>query len=69
LENEKNEIEKQIKYELKDATYGFVGDYRAEWKQFTQNRVDSKKLKAKFREIYAKVVKPKSYRKFAINQI
>jgi putative phage-type endonuclease len=69
LENEKNEIENQIKYELKDATYGFIGNYRAEWKQFTQNRVDSKKLKAEFPEIYAKVVKPTSYRKFAINQI
>lgn len=69
LENEKKEIENQIKYELKDATYGFVGNYRAEWKQFTQKRVDSKKLKAEFPEIYEKVVKPTSYRKFAINQL
>ncbi|CAM4019427.1 lambda-exonuclease family protein [Geobacillus stearothermophilus] len=69
LENEKNEIENQIKYELKDATYGLVGGYRAEWKQFTQNRVDSKKLKAEFPEIYEKVIKPTSYRKFAINQL
>jgi putative phage-type endonuclease len=69
LENEKNEIENQIKYELKDATYGFIGNYRAEWKQFTRNQVDSKKLKTEFPEIYAKVVKQTSYRKFAINQI
>lgn len=69
LENEKNEIANQIKYELKDATYGFVGNYRAEWKRSTQNRVDSKKLKAEFPEVYAKVVKPTNYSRFEINQI
>ena len=69
LEREKKEIENEIKNELKDATYGFVGNYRAEWKQFTRNQVDTKKLKAEFPEIYAKVVKPVNYRKFAINQL
>jgi putative phage-type endonuclease len=69
LENEKDAIENQIKFELKDATYGFVGGYQAEWKQHKRNQVDSKKLKAEFPEIYAKVVKPVNYRKFAINQI
>ena len=69
LENEKDAIENQIKFELKDATYGFVGNYQAEWKQHKRNQVDSKKLKAEFPEIYAKVVKPVNYRKFAINQI
>ncbi|KYD07674.1 YqaJ viral recombinase family nuclease [Saccharococcus caldoxylosilyticus] len=69
LENEKDAIENQIKFELKDATYGFVGGYQAEWKQHKRNQVDSKKLKTEFPEIYAKVVKPVNYRKFAINQI
>lgn len=69
LESQAKALENEIKNELKDAEIGFVGNYRAEWKQFTRNQVDSKKLKAEFPEIYAKVVKPVNYRKFAINQL
>ena len=59
----------EIKNELKDATYGFVPGYRAEWKQVTSNRVDTKKLKSDFPDVYEKVLKTSSYRRFGIKQL
>ncbi|WP_205180234.1 YqaJ viral recombinase family nuclease [Siminovitchia thermophila] len=69
LKKEKLEIENQIKNELKDATFGFVQNYRAEWKQIISNRVDTKKLKSEFPDIYQKVVKQSITRRFDIKQI
>lgn len=69
LEEQMKEIENQIKAEMQDAELGFVQNYQTEWKSITSNRVDTKKLKESFPEIYSQVVKESSYRKFGIKEI
>ncbi|MDP4164415.1 MAG: YqaJ viral recombinase family protein [Bacillota bacterium] len=69
LEEQMKEIENQIKYEMKDAELGFVKNYQTEWKSITSNRVDTKKLKEHFPDIYTQVVKESSYRKFGIKEL
>lgn len=69
LEKQARSIENKIKYELKDAEIGFVQNYQVTWKQFESQRVDTKKLKEQFPQIYEKVLKPSTYRRFNIKQI
>lgn len=69
MEEQMKEIENQIKEAMKDAEFGFVQKYQTEWKSITSNRVDTKKLKEHFPDIYAQVVKESSYRKFSIKEI
>src|SRR5690606_11197430 len=69
FESEKKEIDNELKNELKEATYGFGPGYRVEWKQVTSNRVDTKKLKSEFPNIYEKVLKTSSYRRFEVKQL
>ncbi|MEN2765802.1 YqaJ viral recombinase family protein [Ornithinibacillus xuwenensis] len=63
------QTENEIKYELKDAEVGFVQNYEVSWKEITSNRVDSKRLKNDFPNIYEQVLKPSSYRKFNVKEI
>lgn len=69
LEEQMKEIENQIKNEIKDAEIGFVQNFQVEWKSISSSRVDSKKLKEKFPNIYEQVIKPSSYRRFGIKEI
>jgi putative phage-type endonuclease len=69
LEEQMKEIENQIKYEMKDAEVAFVQNFQAEWKTVNSNRVDSKKLKEQFPDIYKQVVKPSVSRRFGIKEI
>jgi len=62
-------LENEIKNELKDAEYGFAGNYQITWKPVTRTTVDSKVLKEKFPQVYEQVLKHTSYRKFGIKQI
>lgn len=68
LENQIKEIENQIKFELKDAEIGFTPGYSISWKNVSSNRVDSKKLKSEFPEIYEKVIKESKNRRFSIKE-
>lgn len=68
LENQIKEIENQIKFELKDAEIGFISGYSISWKNVSSNRVDSKKLKSEFPEIYEKVIKESKNRRFSIKE-
>ncbi|AMA72904.1 hypothetical protein ACH33_08565 [Aneurinibacillus sp. XH2] len=69
LETRMKEIENQIKHEMKDAELAFVQNFQAEWKTIHSNRVDSKKLKEQFPDIYKQVMKPTIYRRFDIKEI
>ncbi|WP_240335242.1 YqaJ viral recombinase family protein [Paraliobacillus sediminis] len=69
LESRKKKIENDIKSELKEAEYGFVGNYQVGWKPITSNRIDSKRLKTDFSEVYNKVLNETTYRKFTIKEI
>lgn len=68
LENQIKEIENQIKFELKDAEIGFTPGYSIIWKNVSSSRVDSKKLKSEFPEIYEKVIKENKSRRFSIKE-
>ncbi len=63
------QTENELKHELKDAEVGFVKDYEVNWKPITANRVDSKHLKKEYPEVYEKVLKPSTYRKFNIKEM
>lgn len=69
LKEQQLQIENEIKNELKDAELGFVKSYQVSWKPINQKRVDSKKLREHFPDIYEKVVKETSYRKFNVKEI
>lgn len=69
LNTQMKELENQIKNELKEAETGFVGGYQLSWKPVISNRVDSKKLKAQFPNIYEQVIKESYSRRFGIKQI
>ncbi|MED4461825.1 lambda-exonuclease family protein [Metabacillus fastidiosus] len=69
LDEQAKEIENQIKNEMKDAELAFVKNFQTEWKPITSNRIDSKKLKEQFPNIYEQVVKQTSYRRFGIKEI
>lgn len=63
-----NEIENQIKFELKDAEVGFAPGYSIIWKNVSSNRVDSKKLKSEYPDIYKEVLKENKSRRFSIKE-
>ncbi len=68
LENQIKEIENQIKFELKDAEIGFTPGYSISWKNVSSSRVDGKKLKSEFPEVYEKVLKESKSRRFSIKE-
>lgn len=69
LETQVKALENEIKNELKDAEVGFVQNYQVTWKQFESNRIDTKKLKEQFPQVYEQVIKPSSYRRFNIKKL
>ncbi|KIN30900.1 YqaJ viral recombinase family protein [Bacillus subtilis] len=63
------ELENQIKHEMKEAEYGFIGNYQTSWKSVSTNRIDSKKLKEQFPDVYEKVTKEVQFRRFGIKEV
>ena len=68
FETQVKELENQIKFKLGNAEYGHVPGYDLSWKNVLSNRVDTKKLKSEFPEVYEKVVKESISRKFNIKE-
>ncbi|MDY2632401.1 MAG: YqaJ viral recombinase family protein [Clostridium sp.] len=68
FEAQVKELENQIKAEIGKAEYAYAPGYRLSWKNILSNRVDSKKLKSEFPEVYEKVVKESISRKFNIKE-
>ncbi|MED4843925.1 YqaJ viral recombinase family protein [Bacillus atrophaeus] len=69
LQVQAKELENQIKAEMKEAEYGFIGNYKTSWKPVVSNRIDTKKLKEHFPDVYEKVAKEISYRRFGIQEV
>ncbi|WP_016938678.1 YqaJ viral recombinase family nuclease [Bacillus siamensis] len=69
LQLQAKELENQIKHEMKEAEYGFIGTYQTSWKSVTTNRIDSKILKEQFPDVYEKVTKEVQYRRFGIKEV
>lgn len=70
---EQDEIElKQVEHELKkmlgEHEAGIIDNTQIFWKNVLSNRVDSKKLKAEYPDIYAAVVKQSQSRRFEIKE-
>ena len=68
LEYQIKEIENQVKNDLKDAELGIVPGYSISWKNISSNRLDSKKLKAEYPEVYKEVSKEIKSRRFLIKE-
>ncbi|MFU7515000.1 YqaJ viral recombinase family protein [Clostridium sp. HCS.1] len=68
FEAQVKELENQIKFEIGKAEYAYAPGYSLSWKNILSNRVDSKKLKSEFPEVYEKVVKESISRKFNIKE-
>ncbi|MED4820197.1 YqaJ viral recombinase family protein [Bacillus atrophaeus] len=69
LQVQAKELENQIKAEMKEAEYGFIGNYKTSWKPVVSNRIDTKKLKEHFPDVYEKVAKEINYRRFGIQEV
>ncbi len=76
LQAQQKELEEQITY-MEDMVKAHMaeigaeaidtGVYRVSWKTFTQNRLDTSKLKAERNDIYQEFVKPVEYKRFQIS--
>ena len=62
------EVENKLKHMLGEHESGEIDSTLVSWKNVNSNRVDTKKLKAEYPEIYNNVVKLSSYRKFDVKE-
>lgn len=68
LDREKKQIENSIKNNMGKSEIGFVDRYTIKWKNLKQSRIDNKKLKKDYPEIYAKVIKEVISRRFEVTE-
>ena len=66
LDKERRAIEERIKIFMKDAETAYTDDYLISWKQYEQERLDSKKLKTENPDVYKSYSKKVSTRRFII---
>lgn len=69
MEEELKAIENNIKNTLGEADGGTVGNYLVKWKAIVSSRVDRKKLKERYPEVYKEVCKEGISRKFEIKEV
>ncbi len=65
----KKELQNDLKLQLEDAVHGYVGSFQVSWKPQTQKRVDSKKLKAEYPDVFEQVQKEINMRKFSVKEL
>ena len=66
MENEKNQIEQEIKMYMGTAEIAENEHYRISWKSVSSGRIDEKRLKEELPQIYEKYKKMKVSRRFSI---
>lgn len=69
LDQEKSQIEQEIKMYMEDAEKAESDQYSVSWKTISSNRVDSKKLKKEYPDVYAACAKTSESRRFTISEI
>ena len=69
LEKEKKQIEQEVKVYMEDAEKADSDRFSVSWKSVVSNRVDSKKLKADYPDIYKECVKESESRRFTVKEI
>ncbi|HCQ5134280.1 TPA: hypothetical protein OK942_003028, partial [Listeria monocytogenes] len=65
----KKEIDNNIKGHMESAEKALSDNYEVSWKSMTSKRVDTKKLKEKFSDIYLTVLMESHSRKFTVKEI
>lgn len=68
FETQVKELENQIKFEIGNAEYAHAPGYSLSWKNVSSAKVDMKKLKSEYPEIYDKVIKESKSRRFSIKE-
>lgn len=68
IETDIKEIENQLKNTLGHSEVGIAPGYSIDWKEVVSNRVDSKKLKSEFRDIYDQCLKEIKSRRLTIKE-
>ncbi len=66
LEQEKKTIEEKIKISMDDAETAYTDNYVITWRQYDQERFDTKKLKTEHPDVYENYLKKISTRRFTI---
>lgn len=69
LDQEKKQIEQEVKVYMEDAERADSDSFSVSWKSVVSNRVDSKKLKADYPDVYQKCVKTSESRRFTVKEI
>lgn len=69
LEKEKKQIEQEVKVYMEDAEKADSDRFSVSWKSITSSRVDSKKLKAVYPDVYKECVKESENRRFTVKEI
>lgn len=69
LDREKKQIEQEVKIYMEDAEKAESGHFSVSWKSVSSNRVDSKKLKADYPDIYKECVRASESRRFTVKEI
>ena len=66
MEQEKKQIEQEIKLQMKDSERAVCGHYKINWSNVFTNRIDTKRLKEEQPEIYKKYTSMNQSRRFQI---
>lgn len=69
LDHEKKQIEQEIKVYMEDAEQADSDQYSVTWKSVSSSRIDSKKLKSDFPDVYQSCVKESELRRFIVKEI
>ena len=69
LDQEKKQIEQEVKLFMEDAEKADSDKYSITWKSIVSSRIDSKKLKADHPDIYKEYAKESSSRRFTVKEI
>ena len=69
LDREKKQIEQEVKIYMEDAEKADSDHYSVSWKSVSSNRVDSKKLKSDYPDVYKECVKASESRRFTVKEI
>jgi predicted phage-related endonuclease len=67
MEKEKDAIDQRIKLEMQDAAYAISDKYKISWLSSEASRLDTKKLKEDYPELYKKYCKTTSCRRFTVS--
>ncbi|MDU4726365.1 lambda-exonuclease family protein [Clostridium sp.] len=68
FEAQVKEQENQIKFKIGKSEYAYAPGYSLSWKKVSTNRVDTKKLKSEYPDVYEKVIKESISRKFNVKE-